>query len=62
MNVNGERHNIPGMNDRDTIGSKIEALRMYLEKEIGRGFVPVYKVIQNGKDEDYSQAKKLLGE
>ena len=52
---------IPGMNDRDTVGSKIEALRVYLEKEIGKQFMSVYKMIQNDKDEDYVEAKQVLG-
>ncbi len=31
--LNMER--VPGIGDKDTVGSKIEALRAYLEKEIG---------------------------
>lgn len=54
LNVNGQKFVIPGMNERDTTGSKIEALRTYLDKEIGREFVDAYKAICNEKDDDYS--------
>ena len=43
LNINGEKFMIPGMNERDTTGSKIEALRMYLEKEIGGHFIDAYR-------------------
>lgn len=30
-----EMNKIPGINDKDSLGSKIEALRAYLEKKVG---------------------------
>jgi len=62
LNINGQKFVIPGMNERDTTGSKIEALRTYLDKEIGREFVDAYRAICNEKDDDYSEAKRILGE
>ena len=38
---------IPGINDKDTLGSKIEALRAYLENKVGdEEFYKVYSIIQ----------------
>lgn len=37
---------VPGVGDRDTVGSKIEALRAYLEKEVGDKFYDAYRMIQ----------------
>ena len=54
-------NNIPGYNEKDTVGSKIEALRVYLEKSVGNDFFSAYKMIHEEKDEDYEQVKKLLG-
>lgn len=53
---------VPGVGDKDTVGSKIEALRAYLEKEVGDKFYDIYKLIQEEKDDDYAGVKKLLGE
>jgi NIMA (never in mitosis gene a)-related kinase len=43
------------------VGNKIEAIRAYLEEEIGDVFYDVYGLIKEEKDEDYDQAKKMLG-
>lgn len=43
------------------MGNKIEAIRAYLEEEIGDVFYDVYGLIKEEKDEDYDQAKKMLG-
>lgn len=53
---------VPGVGDKDSVGSKIEALRAYLEKEIGDEFYTIYKLIQEEKDDDYETVKQLLGE
>lgn len=46
---------IPGINDKDTLGSKIEALRAYLQKKVGdMEFVRAYSMIQDEKDQDYA--------
>lgn len=58
-----EMNKIPGVSEHDTVGSKIEALRAYLEKKVGDDeFYKVYAIIQEEKDEDYMHVKKLLGE
>ena len=58
-----EINKIPGINDKDTLGSKIEALRAYLQKKVGdMQFVRAYSMIQEQKDEDYAEVKKFLGE
>lgn len=49
---------IPGVSDKDTLGSKIEALRAYLEKQIGdESFLKAYSMIHEEKDEDYQVVK-----
>jgi NIMA (never in mitosis gene a)-related kinase len=54
---------IPGISDKDTLGSKIEALRAYLEKKVGdEEFYKVYAMIQQDNDDDYVQVKKFLGQ
>ncbi len=53
---------IPGVSERDSVGSKIEALRDYLEKQIGDSFYTAYKIIQEEKDDDYYNVKKILAE
>ena len=50
------------MSERDTVGSKIEALRDYLERQVGDNFFTAYKMIQEERDEDYVGVKKMLGE
>jgi NIMA (never in mitosis gene a)-related kinase len=52
---------VPGVGDKDSVGSKIEALRAYLEKEIGDEFYSIYNLIKDEKDEDYEGAKSMLG-
>lgn len=53
---------IPGVSVKDSLGSKIEALRVYLEKQIGEdAFVKAYSLIQDEKDEDYKHVQKYLG-
>lgn len=50
------------MHDKDTLGNKIEALRAYLEKQVGDNqFVKAYSMIQEEHDEDYKGVKKFLG-
>lgn len=52
---------VPGICEKDTVGNKIEAIRAYLEEEIGDEFYRVYGLIKEERDEDYEEAKKLLG-
>ena len=52
---------VPGICEKDTVGNKIEAIRAYLEQEIGDTFYKVYNLIKDEKDEDYELAKKILG-
>lgn len=53
---------VPGVHDKDTLGNKIEALRAYLEKQVGDSqFVKAYSMIQDEQDEDYKGVKKFLG-
>lgn len=52
---------VPGMDDRDSVGSKIEALRVYLEQEIGDDFYQVYNLMKE-KDDDYASAKVVMGQ
>lgn len=37
---------VPGVCDKDTIGNKIEAIRAYLEQEIGDQFYEIYNLIK----------------
>lgn len=38
---------VPGINDRDTISFKIEALRFYLEKQLGsNNFYEAYRLLE----------------
>ena len=54
---------IPGVSDKDTLGSKIEALRAYLQKQIGdNNFLKAYTMIHEEKDEDYESVKNYLGQ
>ena len=54
---------IPGVSDKDTLGSKIEALRAYLQKQIGDdNFLKAYTMIHEEKDEDYESVKNYLGQ
>jgi NIMA (never in mitosis gene a)-related kinase len=58
-----EINKIPGVTEKDTLGSKIEALRAYLELKVGDDeFVKAYSMIQEDRDEDYAQVRKYLGE
>lgn len=53
---------IPGVNHKDTLGSKIQALRLYLQKQIGDdSFVKAYSMIQEEKDQDYKYVRQYLG-
>lgn len=53
---------VPGVHDKDTLGNKIEALRAYLEKQVGDNqFVKAYSMIQDDQEEDYKSVKKYLG-
>jgi NIMA (never in mitosis gene a)-related kinase len=62
LEMNGKPLSIPGISERDTVGSKIEALRYYLEKVIGEDFFKAYKLIANDQtDNDYEQAARILG-
>jgi hypothetical protein len=36
-------------------------LRDYLEKQVGDNFFTAYKLIQDEKDDDYYDVKKMLG-
>lgn len=40
-------HKVPGVSERDTVGSKIEALRDYLQRQVGENFFTAYKMIQD---------------
>lgn len=53
---------MPGVSERDSVGSKIEALRDYLEKQVGENFFLAYRLIQEEKDEDYCGVKRVLGD
>ncbi len=44
--MDGKPFMLPGIFDKDTTCSKIEALRYYLEKQIGDKFYDVYKYIE----------------
>ena len=37
---------VPGICEKDTVGNKIEAIRAYLEQEIGDEFYRVYNLIK----------------
>lgn len=53
--MNGKPFVVPGTNDRDTIGYKIEALRVYLEKQIGVDlFLRAYKLVQDANEQQDS--------
>ena len=52
---------VPGVRQQDTVGSKIEALRMYLEDQIGDDFYRVYELVKDERDEDYETVKAMLG-
>jgi hypothetical protein len=42
-----EGKRLPGLSDKDTIGYRIEALRLYLEQELGAdSFINVYRTLQ----------------
>ena len=53
---------VPGICEKDTVGSKIEAIRAYLQEQIGDDFYKVYGLIKEEKDEDYQSAKTILGQ
>lgn len=45
MTPEGQR--LPGLSEHDTIGYRIEALRVYLEQQLGADeFISVYKMLQ----------------
>ena len=42
-----EGKKLPGLSDKDTIGYRIEALRLYLEQQLGEDvFISIYKTLQ----------------
>ena len=42
-----EGKRLPGLSDKDTIGYRIEALRLYLEQQLGEDiFINIYKALQ----------------
>jgi len=42
-----EGKRLPGLSDKDTIGYRIETLRLYLEQELGAdSFINVYRTLQ----------------
>jgi len=48
-----EGHRIPGLSEHDSIGYRIEALRVYLENQLGSDpFINSYKMLQNEKGGD----------
>ena len=56
---------LPGLSEHDSIGYRIEALRVYLEQQLGSDtFIDAYKMLQNEKEseEDISEMiKKTIG-
>ncbi|KAM3141150.1 hypothetical protein pb186bvf_006755 [Paramecium bursaria] len=56
----GKQINVPGTSDRDTIGYKIEALRYYLEQQIGfELFMQVYQTIES---QDSESSMKMINQ
>eukprot|EP01017_Pseudomicrothorax_dubius_P026485 TRINITY_DN2958_c0_g1_i16.p1 TRINITY_DN2958_c0_g1~~TRINITY_DN2958_c0_g1_i16.p1 ORF type:complete len:141 (-),score=43.22 TRINITY_DN2958_c0_g1_i16:97-519(-) len=55
---------LPGINDRDSLGLKLEALRIYLEKQIGEDkFYKAYKFILDppSEEDENSALQAMLG-
>lgn len=53
---------MPGICEKDSLGTKIESLRAYLEKKIGENeFVRAYSIISEDNDYDYNKVRKYLG-
>ena len=60
-----EGKEIPGISSHDSIGYRIESLRVYLEQQFGEDlFLKVYKMLleETDKDEATEEAQKLLGD
>ncbi|CAD8089407.1 unnamed protein product [Paramecium sonneborni] len=55
---------VPGTSERDTIGYKIEALRYYLEQQMGLdSFMRAYQTLENSQEsEQLKQANQLLNQ
>ncbi|CAD8148644.1 unnamed protein product [Paramecium octaurelia] len=55
---------VPGTSERDTIGYKIEALRYYLEQQMGLDtFMKAYQTLENSQEsEQLKQANQLLNQ
>ncbi|KAL4427207.1 hypothetical protein ABPG74_022294 [Tetrahymena malaccensis] len=64
LKIDGKPFIVPGISNKDTTGSKIEALRYYLEKQIGADqFMEVYRlIIENQVNDDNKQITRLIGE
>ena len=51
LEIDGKPFIVPGITNMDTTGSKIEALRFYLEKEIGMSaFIDAYHMLVDVKN------------
>jgi NIMA (never in mitosis gene a)-related kinase len=56
---------IPGITEHDSMGYRIESLKVYLELQLGEDlFLKIYKLLLEdaGKDEAAEEAQRLLGE
>jgi NIMA (never in mitosis gene a)-related kinase len=57
-----EGKEIPGCGEKDTISYRIEALRVYLEKQLGEEpFYEAYRILQDGGEDGNSELIKALG-
>lgn len=56
-----EGKRLPGLSDKDTIGYRIETLRLYLEQELGaENFISVYRTLQEEKDSEDESTQIVL--
>lgn len=62
--LNGVTLRLPGLSDGDTLANRVEALRVYLEGELGtETFLRVYRLmddLQSGDDDALTEREILL--